>query len=1048
MKSRIREFKNWGFVVIAMLAAMLSSCSSDESSVEQQQQPAGVKTYTMTVQASKGGDGTRALSLDGKTLNATWAKGEAVTVYNETKKAALTGTLVAQSSGASTTLKGSLTGTIANGDELLLKFLSPSYSSQDGTLEYIAAHCDYAEATVEVTNASTASVTTTDASFVNKQAIVKFTLNKGDGTTAVNATSLVVGVGSSISYTVTPATATNVLFVAVPGISDKDFTLTASVSGDTYFYEKESVTFEDGKYYEIGVKMKHNIEIASAQELIAFATAYNNGDYDADGSALIVKLMGNISFDATSNAAFNDAGGIGKKDKLFGANEDYYFSGTFDGNERTISGLTATVPLFAATSENSTIKDLTIDESCSFTFTHPNTTDLYAGAVVGYHKGTMNNVDVEADVSIVAGEISQVTALGGLVGRVAKGTIDNCSYSGNITVPDGYAVASKRTYVGGLVGEISNAAGIVQNSDFEGTIDFAGTVASTDSSNPYLLLGGIVGSNIGSVVDCSTSATKTKEITMDNSTSYTATIQNHTRKAYHLAQGGIAGENSGTVSNCTNNASTKNFVLTTGTNGGSASDSNSRYYDLGGIVGLNKAGGTVSGCNNNGLIESRSTPRTQKIGGVVGYNKGTVSSSSNNSSGTILITGTSISPYSLRVGEVGGVIGNNEGSVSDIHNAGNISMDRTENHAGVELKFGGVIGVTTTTIDGGAGKSITNSGNITDSYNGKTVSTAGLRFGGIVGSAQASVKNATNSGDVTYQTSSENVVSRLYMGGIAGEIRSAVSAQVSGCENSGEIYFNVANNAEHTGNYVGGIIGFTFESNVAISGCSNSGYIHGGNPSKKNGTTMYVGGIVAYLDGASSIANCDNTGQLLNNQYNNTNSKDGSTYEGGIAGYVKGTDDDRISISYVTNNYNNGATITGPKRGYGGGIVGYAEFTDIASAENSNSFSGGSGYWIGGIAGWLVNGTITNSTFTGTSIESGQIQGAGGIVCTLDAGSTIDGCISYLNSITHGANACVDGDIAAKSVAGSIIQNCHYTNTYGICSDSYFTDGGGNKADL
>ena len=83
-----------------------------------------------------------------------------------------------------------------------------------------------------------------------------------------------------------------------------------------------------------------------------------------------------------------------------------------------------------------------------------------------------------------------------------------------------------------------------------------------------------------------------------------------------------------------------------------------------------------------------------------------------------------------------------------------------------------------------------------------------------------------------------------------------------------------------------------------------------------------------------------------------------------------------------------------------------------------------------------------------TLCTSSQVQGAGGIVCTLDAGSTISGCSSYLNSITHGANACVDGGLAAKSIAGSTIQNCHYTGTYGICSDSNFTDGGGNVADL
>jgi hypothetical protein len=45
----------------------------------------------MTIEATKGGDAatTRALALDGKTLNATWQTTDEVAVYNHTQKAAL-----------------------------------------------------------------------------------------------------------------------------------------------------------------------------------------------------------------------------------------------------------------------------------------------------------------------------------------------------------------------------------------------------------------------------------------------------------------------------------------------------------------------------------------------------------------------------------------------------------------------------------------------------------------------------------------------------------------------------------------------------------------------------------------------------------------------------------------------------------------------------------------------------------------------------------------------------------------------------------------------
>ena len=248
MKRYMKSFCALSILLMAVITFV--SCTKDE-------EPAPVgKTFTLTVNASKGGDkATKALSLVGNTLNATWAEGERVTVYNVTKDAALEGYLEAQSSGASTTLKGTLTGAIANGDKLLLKFLSPSYSSQDGTLAYIAANCDYAEATVTVSDASTPSVTTSAASFTNQQAIVKFTLkDKGNNDAAINATELRVSDGTN-TYIVTPASGTSEIFVALPGGSGITVSLTVFSGDDTYFYRKSNVTFTNGQYYEIGVKM-------------------------------------------------------------------------------------------------------------------------------------------------------------------------------------------------------------------------------------------------------------------------------------------------------------------------------------------------------------------------------------------------------------------------------------------------------------------------------------------------------------------------------------------------------------------------------------------------------------------------------------------------------------------------------------------------------------------------------------------------------------------------------------------------------------------------
>ena len=248
---------------------VMSGCNKNDQN--NPQEPAKVQTYKMSIQASKGDNGhqtngaKKVLSLDGATLNATWAVGEKVTVYNETKDAALDGYLEAQSNGASTQLTGDLTGNIEAGDRLTLKYLTPNYTDQQGTLAYISANCDYAVAeNVEVESILDGTIYTSDeASFVNQQAIVKFTLkDAADHTTLLSPTALTLNDGTSDIATLTSIPAatytTNgegVLYLAVPGFSDKTITLTATVGSDTYEFEKASTTLTNGRYYALMIEM-------------------------------------------------------------------------------------------------------------------------------------------------------------------------------------------------------------------------------------------------------------------------------------------------------------------------------------------------------------------------------------------------------------------------------------------------------------------------------------------------------------------------------------------------------------------------------------------------------------------------------------------------------------------------------------------------------------------------------------------------------------------------------------------------------------------------
>ena len=261
MKKMMTNIRTLAAMLIA--SATFAACSSDDNTIDQQ--PAGQKVYTMTVNAQKGGEGgdaatTRALTLDGKTLNASWATTE--NIYVKKGETWATGSLNPQADGTTATLKGTLTGiTINAGDELTLQFPRSGaldYTGQVGTLADIAAKYDYATATVTVASVSaTGNIVPTEATttFQNQQAIVKFTLiDKADGTTPLAATQLTVSDGTN-TYTVTPASATSEIYVAIPGITNQTVTLTATTGSGTYTYEKANVTFTNGKYYAVSVKM-------------------------------------------------------------------------------------------------------------------------------------------------------------------------------------------------------------------------------------------------------------------------------------------------------------------------------------------------------------------------------------------------------------------------------------------------------------------------------------------------------------------------------------------------------------------------------------------------------------------------------------------------------------------------------------------------------------------------------------------------------------------------------------------------------------------------
>ncbi len=182
------------------------------------------------------------------------------------------------------------------------------------------------------------------------------------------------------------------------------------------------------------------------------------------------------------------------------------------------------------------------------------------GTHINQYRGTFNG-----DGHTISGlYIDSEANYQGLFGYVSgSGKVQNLSVSGSVSGPDSGSGNSVGGVVGLNLGTVINCA-------------FSGSVSGSDH------VGGVVGYNDGTVKNCYNTGTVTGA---GGFVGYNS--------------GGVVGYNSGSVENCYN----------TGNISGNIS---------GGVVGWNDSGGTVENCYNTGTVSGSGG----HVGGVVGYNSG------------------------------------------------------------------------------------------------------------------------------------------------------------------------------------------------------------------------------------------------------------------------------------------------------------------------------------------------------------------------------------------------------------------------------------------
>jgi len=274
----------------------------------------------------------------------------------------------------------------------------------------------------------------------------------------------------------------------------------------------------------------------------------NNVRYNLDGNYYLVNDIVFTNDDFAVGGAFYN-GGAGWSP--IGTDILDFFTGTFDGNGHTISGLysklTSSADLYMGlfASNNGTIRNVGILNSTFTINVTGSNCDSLVGGIAGYNRGTIINCYNTGTVS-ATGHYSTANA-GGIVGYNDGGTIAKCYNSGKVSATGNNADA----YSGGITGE--NKAGNINNCYNTGTI-YANT------PDTYACVGGISGEmyNYSTIFNCY----NTGYISASGHFSYVGGNVGYVENAslyncYNVgllysreSTGGIVGGNDGSISNC------------------------------------------------------------------------------------------------------------------------------------------------------------------------------------------------------------------------------------------------------------------------------------------------------------------------------------------------------------------------------------------------------------------------------------------------------------------------------------------------------------------
>ena len=329
-------------------------------------------------------------------------------------------------------------------------------------------------------------------------------------------------------------------------------------------YDKNGVCSTCGGWEAAKQAADGYYEITNQGKLYWFAKKVRDGETNINA-----RLMDNITINSgvLNNGELNTGANFTPWTPI--GTEAQPFTGTFDGNNKTIGGLyidgTADyVGLFGCIGKSSTATGTVQKVTLADSYVRGNEN---VGGICGYNNGgTLQDCHN-------TGTVSGTTNVGGVCGKNSS-TLENSSNTGK--------VSGTGEHVGGVCG-LNDTGGTVKGC-YNTTGESSGTGEVTGKGR---FTGGVCGYNFyGTVQEC----------------------YNNGKVSGTDSVGGVCGKNRSTLEKSYNTGK----VIGTGDDTGGVCG----YNDAGNFI---SAGGTVKGCYNTGEVTG-----TKNVGGVCGYNEATV----------------------------------------------------------------------------------------------------------------------------------------------------------------------------------------------------------------------------------------------------------------------------------------------------------------------------------------------------------------------------------------------------------------------------------------